>query len=109
MDSIGEQAKEVIDRAKDQGGTKGVRTLNKEIEELEDDLAAKEREYRQLKNKIDDKEDDLEETEEELEEIEEKLKNTRLTDDEREELEEERDRLRTEKAGIQSQINSLNR
>ena len=122
VNSIGEQAKDVIDKAKSQGGQKGIQTLNDEIEDLEEKIDKKESEYRRLKNRIDDKEEELDEKQDELDgvekrlrEIEERLKAGGLTPEEIQVLKDERDRLQgdkttleQEKQRLQDQINGLN-
>ena len=121
VNSIGEQAKDVIDKAKSQGGQKGIQTLNDEIEDLEEKIDKKENEYRKLKNRIDDKEDELDEKEDELDkkqnelddveerirEIEERLKAGGLTPEEIQALKDERDRLQGEKTTLESEKQQL--
>ena len=121
VNSIGEQAKDVIDKAKSQGGQKGIQTLNDEIEDLEEKIDKKENEYRKLKNRIDDKEDELDEKEDELDkkqnelddvekrlrEIEERLKAGDLTPEEIQALKDERDRLQGEKTTLESEKQQL--
>ena len=108
VDSIGETAKSVIEKAKEQGGSTGVSTLNKEIDKLEDEIADLKKKRSALEDKIDDKEDDLEEIEDELEEIKERLENDRELDPaERERLENERDRLQTRRDDLTREITTL--
>ena len=122
VNSIGEQAKDVIDKAKSQGGQKGIQTLNDEIEDLEEKIDKKESEYRRLKNRIDDKEEELDEKQDELDDVEKRLREIEdrlneggLTPEEVKALKDERDRLQGEKTTLeqekqrlQDQINGLN-
>ena len=122
VNSIGEQAKDVIDKAKSQGGQKGIQTLNDEIEDLEEKIDKKESEYRRLKNRIDDKEEELDEKQDELDDVEKRLREIEdrlneggLTPEEIQALKDERDRLQgdkttleQEKQRLQDQINGLN-
>ena len=122
VNSIGEQAKDVIDKAKSQGGQKGIQTLNDEIEDLEEKIDKKESEYRRLKNRIDDKEEELDEKQDELDDVEKRLREIEdrlneggLTPEEVKALKDERDRLQGEKTTLeqekqrlQDQITGLN-
>ena len=114
VNSIGEQAKEVIDKAKSQGGQAGIQTLNDEIQDLEDKIDKKESEYRRLKNRIDDKEDELDEKQDELDDVEKRLREIEdrlneggLTPEEIQALKDERDRLQSDKTTLEQEKQQL--
>ena len=105
--SIGETAKEVIDKAKATGGAEGLSSLNKKIDELEDKLSDKKKAYKRLQYEIEDNEDDLKETNDELEDIATQL-SQRLTPEKRKELEDRKAFLERKKTQLEGTISSLN-
>ena len=112
--SIGDKAKEVIDQAKSQGGSKGIDTLNKELKKLKDKLADREDDLEDLEDDLEDKEEDIDKKAKELNkiknrlaEVEAELENPDLTAEQRRALEEQRDDLIEDKTALESKIRAL--